>query len=39
MASVQSFDPAVKPVTSALTPGTAPIVAGMIESRSWLTAS
>jgi hypothetical protein len=37
--SVQSFDHAVKPVTSALVPGTFPIVAGMIVSRSSFTAS
>ena len=32
--SLKSLDEAVKPVTSALTPGTDPIVAGMILSRS-----
>ncbi len=32
--SLKSFDSAVKPVTSALTPGTAPIVAGTMLSRS-----
>ena len=37
--SVQSFDPAEKPVTSAVVPGTLPIVEGMIVSRSSFTAS
>src|SRR5262245_3733098 len=37
--SVKSFDWAVKPVTLALMPGTAPIVAGMMRSRRWFTAS
>ena len=39
LVSLKSFDSAVKPVTSAVTPGTAPIVAGMIVSRSWSTAA
>jgi hypothetical protein len=33
LVSLKSLDEAVKPVTSAVTPGTPPIVAGMILSR------